>query len=276
MNNYEELDLQNLLANDQPRYVVIGKEIGPENKIPHLQGYMEFVHDKTLSTLKKKINSKAHWESRLGTQLQAITYCKKDGDYYEAGEKKTPGKRSDLEAVTESIDAGQFDPSDFGVMYIKFHRGIDAYITHKYTDRETKPIVEWRHGLTGVGKTYGVMSKYDRSDIYIKDSTMWWNNYTQQKVILIDDFDGKWPFRDLLRLLDYNAYQGQYKGGYVKINSPYIYITCEFEPSHFWKHNELAQVLRRIESITYVSLSGETSEVAGNTVPPHQRSPDSI
>jgi len=52
----------------------------------------------------------------------------------------------------------------------------------------------------------------------------------------------------LLRLLDKYPYQGQIKGGYVKINSNII-ITCEFPPEYFWKGNELAQITRRINKI---------------------------
>lgn len=99
---------------------------------------------------------------------------------------------------------------------------------------------------------------------YIKDGTQWWDEYEQQEAIIIDDFDGKWPFRDLLRLLDRYPYQGQFKGGYVPINSPFIYITCEHPPDWFWgpmakapltgdrSANELAQMLRRIDEIVHV------------------------
>lgn len=102
---------------------------------------------------------------------------------------------------------------------------------------------------------------------------MWWDGYEQQEAIIIDDFDGKWPYRDLLRLLDRYPYQGQYKGGYVKINSPYIYITCEYSPSFFWRGNEFAQIHRRLSEIKHLGPTGATNvtdvtEVAGNTGQP--------
>jgi len=105
---------------------------------------------------------------------------------------------------------------------------------------------------------------------------MWWDGYEQQEAIIIDDFDGKWPYRDLLRLLDRYPYQGQFKGGYFKVNSPYIYITCEFAPSYFWQGNEYAQVFRRLKEVKYVPPPGirmatnvtDVTEVAGNTGQP--------
>jgi hypothetical protein len=66
---------------------------------------------------------------------------------------------------------------------------------------------------------------------------------------VIDDFDGKWPYRDLLRLLDRYVYQGQIKGGYVHINSDYIIITCEHRPEEYWSGNELTQVRRRLDCV---------------------------
>ena len=96
----------------------------------------------------------------------------------------------------------------------------------------------------------------------MKDGTPWWDGYTNQDVILIDDFDGKWPFRDLLRLLDRYPYQGQIKGGYVKINSPHIYITCEFPPADIYQPgNELNQIIRRLDIILQCNENHTISEI---------------
>ena len=42
----------------------------------------------------------------------------------------------------------------------------------------------------------------------IKDGTQWWYQYEGQEAVVIDDFDKKWPFRDLLRPLDRYPNQG--------------------------------------------------------------------
>jgi len=186
----------------------------------------------------------------------------------EQGTPKQQGKRSDIHDVCELLDEkvplneiARNHPSAF----VKHAKGFHAYKFATQVDRVSKPYVEWRWGTTGTGKTKGAIDKHPES-FYIKDGTQWWDGYEQQDAIIIDDFDGRWPFRDLLRLLDWNPYQGQTKGGYVKINSPHIYITCEFEPSTYWGGNALAQVLRRIDKVEHLATAA--TEVAGNTIQP--------
>ena len=113
--------------------------------------------------------------------------------------------------------------------------------------RESPPEVIWRWGLAGTGKTRYCIEKHPSH--YIKDGTSWWDNYTQQEAIIIDDFDNNIPYRTLLRIIDRYSCQGQVKGSYVQINSPFIYITCEHPPEKYWSDNELKQILRRITSV---------------------------
>ena len=205
----------------------------------------------------KEINPRIRWDKRRGTAKQAADYCTEDGDFAQWGERSCQGKRSDIEDATDLIDEGRSVAevaSANPCVFVKYHKGLLAY---KYTisqNRCSQPIVNWRWGLTGTGKTRYCIEKHPSH--YIKDGSKWWDGYEGQEAIIIDDFDGAWPFRDLLRLLDRYIYQGQTKGGYVKINSPYIYITCEYPPSHFYHDNELKQLTRRINSV---------AEVVGNT-----------
>jgi len=251
LNNWTHEEYVCLTLQD-PRYLVIGKEGKAEGKTPHLQGYIEFKNPRTLEAL-KAINSRIHWEVRKGTPEQAAVYCKKEGDFAEWGKISRQGKRSDLDEIVEAIDNGAkardiFDLAPSG--FIRYHKGIERAISLQYKHRTGAPEVAWRWGLTGTGKTRFCVEKHPSH--YIKDGTTWWDGYEQQEAIIIDDFDGKWAFRDLLRLLDRYTYQGQVKGGFIPINSPFIYITCEFPPMKFWSGNDLAQVLRRITSITEV------------------------
>jgi len=244
------------------RYCIIGFEKAPTTGTPHIQGYVEWLSSKRFNTAHKLLPG-GHWEAAKGTAEQNYIYCSKSGNFWEQGERKEQGKRNDLEAMANSIiENKKIELSlieEYPTQFIRYHRGLEKLAGLYLTPRTEKPTILWRWGLTGVGKTRFVYDKHGIANVYVKDSTKWWDGYTQQKVILIDDFDGSWPYRDLLRLLDRYPYQGQIKGGYVHINSPHIYFTCEFPPDEFWKNTELAQILRRVADVAEVS--------EGNTKP---------
>jgi len=173
------------------------------------------------------------------------------------------GRRTDLEGAVALVQGGAgvaAVAADMPVVYVKYHKGLQALRNTQFRDRSEKPAVTWLWGGTGVGKT---RTATEGGSFYIKDATRWWDGYEQQETIVIDDFDGSWPFRDLLRLLDRYPYQGQTKGVYVKINSPKIFITCDRHPSEFWGGHEFEQLKRRLAVITSMG-----AELAGNTLPP--------
>lgn len=240
-----------------------------EQGTEHYQGYIEFTKKMSFKAIKGVIGDRAHIEERMGTREQAIEYCRKDDtrvdgpwiygdmDVNKAGKQ---GKRTDLDDACDkiisngrNIGKGLYEvASEHPSTFVKFHKGLQALATRlNMGDRDVKPNVEWIYGPTGCGKTLYASKK--TSTFYIKDGTMWWDGYEQQETIIIDDFDGKWPFRDLLRILDRYPYQGQYKGGYVKINSPNIIITCDKRPEVLYadilSDDELSQLLRRLDAV---------------------------
>jgi len=269
LNNYTVGDVtffSETLSKDAS-YLVVGKEVG-ESGTPHLQGYVEFTNARRGSAMRKLFGGKAHWEVRRGTPEQASDYCKKDNVFVTFGTLSEQGKRTDLDDVADLVEEGatiKEIASSHPTTFIKYHKGIAALKAAMYEHRSVAPKVIWRWGLAGSGKTLGAASAHPSH--YIKDGTQWWDGYEQQPAIIIDDFDGRWPFRDLLRLLDRYQYQGQFKGGYIPINSPFIYITCEFPPEHFWIGNELAQVVRRLSEVIEVKLPLESPASTASNLP---------
>lgn len=260
--DYSDQDIENC-KNWDCKYLCIGFETCPSTGKKHIQGYVEWKGSKRFDTL-KNINTKIHWENRKGTAKQAAEYCKKDGNFYEKGEISNQGNRTDLEEVSEMLKKKKSLKEiveNFPVVYIKYHKGIEKMQNILMPQRTTRPIVTWLWGKTGVGKTYKAVNSH--KDYYIKPKSKWWDGYTQQECIIIDDFDGDWPYRDLLRVLDTYGYQGQTKGGHVEINSPFIYITSEYHPNHFWTDSEYSQMIRRIANVQEVVA--HVAEVEGNT-----------
>lgn len=234
-------------------YCIYCREVAPTTGTEHIHAFVHYKHPRSWKNLKELLPA-AHIEICKGTVEQNISYVKKHGEWAEYGEKPQQGKRSDLEALTDLINDGADlikIADEMPSMIIKYSKGIEKLMAIRMKHRKEGPKVSWFWGPTGVGKTRTACAT-GHGSYYIKDHTQWWDGYHQEKTIVIDDFDllpsGKpcWPFRDLLRLLDRYPYAGQYKGGYIPINSREIIITSEFPPQHFWTDSQLAQVKRRI------------------------------
>ena len=93
-------------------YLIYGKEHDTNiynvehshNNTPHLQGYVQFKSQKTMSAVKKQLGSnRYHLEPSKGNAQQNITYCsKEDTNPYIYGTPKLgkgKGKRNDLTTI---------------------------------------------------------------------------------------------------------------------------------------------------------------------------------
>jgi len=261
LNNYTDAECKALESivkgKEKTRYLVYQLEVG-ENGTPHIQGFMLFRNNILLSTLRNALPRACFFKPRNNDACDK--YCQKErtrvAGPFIFGTKPQQGKRNDLELAARAFIESPADifAVNNPVIFMRYHKGLQALknVTRKHRDIKVPPIVHWNWGVAGSGKTRFAYEAHE--SVYIKDGSMWWDGYDHETAIVIDDFDGKWPYRDFLRLLDRYPYQGQVKGGYVKITSPYIYITCEYPPWEFWQNNELAQVNRRITKITNFSV----------------------
>jgi len=82
INNYDEETIERfrkLLVARKVQRLIIGREIGPENGVPHLQGYVRFDKPCRFSWWKNQFPT-AHVERTKGNETQNATYCSKGGD----------------------------------------------------------------------------------------------------------------------------------------------------------------------------------------------------
>lgn len=263
-------------------YIIAGKEHDKGEGTPHIQAYVEFKNGKRFSTLKNEC-PRGHFERRKGTAKQASDYCEKeDTNPYKRGEISQQGKRTDLEEVADMIEDGATNRDvamAYPSQYVRYHKGIHALRSALSMPRSEKPHVVWVFGPTGCGKT---RMATEQGCVYIKDNTKWWDGYTPgvHTRIVVDDFDAhEWNFRNFLRLTDRYEFQGETKGGYVQINSPEIWITCEFAPADCnWEHGvNLQQVTRRLDEVFLLEEGSPpkpiermfwlTQKCRGNTMP---------
>lgn len=262
INNYNHNDVANCKSLPY-RYIVFGYETG-ESGTPHLQGYCELPNALTFSSLKKKL-PRAHIEKRKGTAEQAAIYCKKDESFFESGEISKQGKRTDIETVIEMIDDGNSNKSiaiNEPVTYFKFHKHINAYRAATLLPRDEIPTVEWFYGPTGTGKSHTARERFHNKDYYVwsPNNLKWWDGYTGQKYIIMEEFRGQLPFSYMLGLLDRYECKVEYKGGIIEFCGTHIIITSPYRPENIYScdvtndTDKIQQLIRRITNIELFNI----------------------
>lgn len=259
LNNYTEKEYNHIAAM-KPKYMVIGKEVG-ESGTPHLQGYIEFDNPRMLKGVKAEMNcDRVHLEGRKGTAKQASDYCKKDGDFIEQGTISEQGKRSDLKDIADKIISGEKTVDDIALeepaTYCKYRNGLrdieDIVNRKKKRTQMTKGI--WYWGESDVGKSHTAFEEAG-DDVHVwKDDNGWWDDYTGQKTVVINDFRGGIKYNELLQLVDKWPYSVRRRGRPpMPFTSEKVIVTSVLTPELCY-HNlsaedSIKQLLRRFEVI---------------------------
>jgi len=216
------------------------------------------------------------------THLQARDYCKKRDETYvegpwEYGDEPSQGKRVDLAAVKKDLDEGmgEVDIADkHFAAWIRYEKSFRLYRLLKQPPRSwvTYTTVYW--GPSGVGKSR--RAEYEAGPGYYDLSnsggpTIWWDGYTGQAHVIIDEFYGWIKYHDMLRILDRYPLSVQVmfpapmsllntststhvvastcmqvKGGHVQLLATHIWITSNDHPCTWYKRG-LQSLQRRLE-----------------------------
>lgn len=249
------------IKTDNYQYICGQVEMG-ESGTPHIQFFIYYPTPRP-KPIKKYPRC---WIKKLKSVDGSVDYTTKGetriAGPFQKGTKPAGGQRSDVhelgrDIMTEKLTFQQVMEQSPGFA-IQYERGIRAMTNTFYTIRNTKPTVIWLYGPTGTGKSRYARTKHGEENCYPKDETKWWYEYTQQTAIIVDDFDGQWPFRNFLKFLDPYRYIGQTKCGHIDINSPYIYITSDRQPRELLSYlsdYEMTQVNRRIDLVIELDYS---------------------
>jgi len=221
----------------------------------HFQGYCWFKLPMTLAGCKKLLPG-AHWERCVGTHEQNVAYCSKEprlAGPFIRGEPPAQGLRSDLLAVKAAVDSGATDlklwTDYFGTM-ARYSRAIHEYRRVMSSPRDflTTCSVFW--GPTGTGKSRKARELYPQA--YWKPRNSWFDGYSDQETVILDDFYGWLPWDLLLRMIDRYPLLVDIKGGMVNFRPKHIVITSNKHPRD-WYHSidDWAPLERRITTIIH-------------------------
>lgn len=235
-------------------YIVFGREVCPTTGKKHLQGYFALKFQRTRSSLKKKNHPTAWFGVTKGTPLQASTYCKKTGDFYERGILPEPGKRNDLLDLTTMIRAGATDKEmvdEHPTRMFLYANNVVRFRAMLVPPRNFKTQVYWYWGPSETGK-----SRFAHHEAglraYSKDtSESFWDGYAGEEHVIIDELRvGDIPHGQLLKLFDRYPLRVKVKNASCQFVARRIWVTSSLHPREFVPHREEEkQLLRRITLI---------------------------
>lgn len=258
-NNYTDETL--VLMRDLPcKYLVYGKEVSPTTGTPHLQGYVVLNSAKTRTALARLI-PRSNLEVARGDSLQNFTYCSKEGDFIELGDRpRTPAERGQMEV--DRWDAIWIAASTGNIMDIPSQVRIRCYPTLRRIERDFMPQVAqissvcgtWIHGPSGCGKTRAVVDQFPSA--YPKMLNKWWDGYQEEEIVYLDDVDptqSAWLARYLKIWADRYAFIAEIKGGSRKIRPRRFIVTSQYTIGECFTDEPTREALnRRFTSIEKV------------------------
>lgn len=265
LNNYTEEEVTAIQGLDV-KYIIYGKEVG-ESGTPHLQGYVNLARSQKLSYVSKLI-SRAHWEPCNGSPQQNIDYCSKQGDVWFKGiapfERLSTGQRKggkrtmeEWDEVVKKAKAGDVDGIDSDIQ-LKYYRTLKQ-MAKDYAPRPPDMDVDadwkgilWIYGEPGCGKSRYVRETWSADEIFAKGPNKWWDGYSGQKIVLIDDYpkDGKYLGYYIKIWGDRYSFEVENKGGKMNVRPERLVITSNYLPEEIWEDRiELAAIMRRTEVV---------------------------
>lgn len=204
-----DFDYNNFLSSTTAEYVIYGTEVCPKTKKTHHQGFVYFSGARGSFKQVAKQLGKCHVEPCKGNLDQNCDYCSKDGNIKEFGVRPKQGHRNDLEAVKETILNGDMSVDDICVenpnLYHQYGRTLnkleDIALRRKFRTQMTEGT--WYYGPTGVGKSHVAFKDFTPETHYVyPNDNGWWDGYTGQPVVIINEFRGGMMYSELLDLLD--------------------------------------------------------------------------
>lgn len=250
-------------------YLVYGLEVGKQSteKNPdgyqHFQGYVEFKKNYTLEEIWETCLPKGvKLAIRKGSKKQAIEYTKKDGKFVEYGEPEEQGHRTDLEAVREKIDSGatalDLAKDDFGT-WCRNYRAFAVYADMINCNKKRDCSITYIYGPPGTGKSSLALAMFPKA-YFKKPDTQWYQGYTNQQDLVIDEFRStSLKFPDLFTLVSPMPYQMDIKGSGVWSSVNNVILISNYSPKEIVQDcDKVTQdaFYRRIKDYLYVPVVG--------------------
>jgi len=244
----------------------------------HYQGYVEFKNAKSIKAAQAALglSDKNKFFKRKGSPSQAADYCGEDGkdlwgETEEFGERRAdpnPGERTDISHMKRAIDEGASELDcwelDFNTMS-KYYKGMGIYMDLKKRAVHRTDMTEgfWYHGDTGAGKSHKAFENFDPETHYVVPlDDKWWDGYTGQETVIVNEFRGEIPYRRMLDLTDKWPTSVPRRGREpMPFTSKKIIVTSALPPEEVYcrqneKTDSIDQLLRRFTVVKFSNPLG--------------------
>lgn len=195
----------------------------------------------------------------VDSYLQQITaiwpilynYSKSWQDLKKECEKILMSKMTRNQAITkmmELIDQGATElelAKIHPATWVSCNRALEKYRMLSTPQRDFKPRVIVCQGPTGTGKSKWCKEQYPKA--YWKQRSNWWDGYTNQETVIIDEFYGWLPFDLCLKICDRYPLLVESKGGNINFVGRTIVFTTNNLPTTWWKNCYFQSFARRVD-----------------------------
>jgi len=262
LNNYTEVEYEEV-SRIECVYCIVGKEKGEEGT-PHLQAFFQFGSLKSLKQLKAQV-ARAHWEATKGSIDQNVAYCSKEGDFIERGVRplsqkaKGDGEIKRYEDAIEACKRGCLEdiPADLLTRHYNTYKKMKAEFQVAPTPLDGSLVNEWLVGPAGSGKTSKAFK--ENPGAYLKGLNKWWDGYTDQDVVIIDDMD---PYHKALAQefkvwAHHYPFPAETKGGSLCIRPKKIVVTSNYNIDQIWEDETTREAMHRRFKEQYIFKTAE-------------------
>jgi hypothetical protein len=252
--------LQEFFDSGRVKYLVYGKEICPETRRPHLQGYMSLKEGMSMTAIIDAVNC-----SDVGGGLFLLeangsaddnrVYCTADGDFVEYGKCPKGGAvqcrllNEHYREFIEMCETHQLNEvkDKYPQLFVRYHAAalrMNTLYAPKLPSLE-HTCGEWWVGPAGTGKSHEAVSLNG----YDKKINKWFDGYVQGEAVIIQDLD---PVKVLNSDISHNLkiwadkypFTAEVKGGTMKIRPPVVIVTSQYKWEDLFHGEELQAAIQ--------------------------------
>lgn len=250
--DFRDLDVFIDLVGPDAKYWIVGKEVCPDTGRHHLQAYIYYKTQHTLSAIIKRLKP-AHVEIAKGTPEQNTDYCSKEGDFLEHGERPVgavgglaKGRaaialRNSTMLTTDlnhAVDRGELPLSQLPLM--KKAKMLYYSAVQPYCHDDVRGV--WYYGPPRTGKSRAAYAEFPGA--YRKAQHKWFCGYQMEDVILLDDLDTDCLGHYLKIWMDRYPVCAETKNGQVQLRHKKFVITSNYLPEELFKDKIMAAAIR--------------------------------